>query len=161
MNRTQRFAAVDAVYATLPRLECKGYCHDSCGPIAMTTLERKRLRAAGQEIHANTDAGDRPGRLLVCSALTDDNRCGQYDLRPAICRIWGMTRALQCTYGCVPEGGYLTERQAYTFLADVAGAAGEPVEEQRLREAAASPFLDRVVKQEQSARLHRYGMKVD
>lgn len=158
MNRTQRIAAVDAVYASLPKLDCKGFCHDSCGPIVMTALERQRLRAAGQEIHHNAPANGRPGRVFVCSALTDDNRCAQYSIRPAICRIWGMTRALQCTYGCVPEGGYLPEREGYTFLADVAHAAGEYAEERRLREAAASPYLEQVVAQEQSARLHRYGV---
>lgn len=160
MNRTRRIAALEAVYARLPKLKCKGLCHDSCGPVSMTTLERWRLRQAGQEIHANPAGPDRPDRALVCSALTGDNRCAQYDLRPTICRLWGMTRAMQCTYGCVPEGGYLSERDAYLALADAAEASGDYVDADRFREGADHPDLEQIVMRSQAARLYRYGVYV-
>lgn len=159
MNRSQRIAALDAVYAKLPRLECRGLCHDSCGPIFMTTLEGQRIRQrTGRNLTVSPAGPDRPGRWLVCSALTDDNRCAVYDIRPMICRLWGMTRALQCTYGCVPEGGFLSEREAYRLLAEAAEAAGDYVDADHLRVAADSPDLERVVMRSQAARLRRYGL---
>jgi Fe-S-cluster containining protein len=132
---------LDALYAELPTIECRGKCHDSCGPIGMTRLERRRIAAAGVDIHVRPGNG----RELACSALTMLNRCSVYAVRPIICRIWGLTKALQCSYGCVPEGGFLTEAQAYEFLARAADIAGETAAAARFRRVAALPNLERAV----------------
>lgn len=139
-----RVAAIDAVYARVPAIDCKGKCHDSCGPIAMTGVERERLRRAGQEIYIDGSRA-KPGRMMTCSALTVLNRCAQYAIRPAICRVWGLTETMQCSYGCVPEGGFWTDAQAYDFLADVAEAAGEPVDARRFRRLAMDPDVSQIV----------------
>jgi Fe-S-cluster containining protein len=35
--------------------------------------------------------------------LTADRQCGVYEIRPLICRLWGLTRSMPCPYGCRPE----------------------------------------------------------
>lgn len=139
MSRThaRRVGDIDRLYARLPSIDCTGRCVDSCTVIRMTRTEHRRIEAAGVDVHQGDD-----GR---CSALTMFGRCSVYAIRPAICRLWGLTRALQCSYGCVPEGGYMTERDAYRWLADVAEAAGETRQAQRFRRVADMPNLDSAV----------------
>jgi uncharacterized protein len=150
MTRTQaqRIADIDRLYARLPRLDCVGRCVDSCTVIRMTRVERRRIAAAGVDIHPYVPARIKPVDVVPkvrCSALTMLGRCSVYEIRPAICRLWGMTRALQCTYGCVPEGGYMSEHDAYEWLAEVAEAAGEMTEAARFRRVAALPDLEQRV----------------
>lgn len=40
---------------------------------------------------------------LTCNHLSDDKRCEIYEDRPMICRVYGMTRALPCPFGCEPD----------------------------------------------------------
>lgn len=40
---------------------------------------------------------------IMCDKLTHDKRCSIYEDRPAICRIYGLTRALKCPHGCIPS----------------------------------------------------------
>jgi Fe-S-cluster containining protein len=53
-----------------------------------------------------------------CDALTAGKRCAVYDLRPLVCRLWGAVESMPCVYGCVPEGGYLTDMDAYRLIAE-------------------------------------------
>ena len=50
-----------------------------------------------------------------CSFLRD-GRCTVYAVRPMICRLWGIDETMPCPYGCVPEGGHISELQAIQFL---------------------------------------------
>lgn len=110
-----RRAALDALYAELPSIECRGKCWDSCGPIGMTGVEHRRLREAGAEVPNNTIFPPPPGSL--CPALTMFNQCGVYEIRPLICRLWGLIEGvLPCTYGCRPDR-YLTDAEAHEFIA--------------------------------------------
>lgn len=70
---------------------------------------------------------------MLCPALTMLNRCGVYDDRPTICRLWGATAVLSCPYGCVPAGGHMSEREAHLLLADVAELSGDVRQARRLR----------------------------
>lgn len=104
-------AQLRQLYRQVPKLECKGLCEHSCGPIAMTTLEARRIETKiGRPIGA-VDAE------LRCPLLTDDGRCSVYELRPLICRMWGASVGMECPHGCVPtrwlskvEGAYLVAR---------------------------------------------------
>lgn len=140
-RRTNRQDAVntdlDAAYATLPAMECKGKCWDSCGPIAMTEPERRRIAGRGVRI-ADGRMADGPA---VCVALTMLRRCGVYDIRPAICRLWGMVPSLRCNFGCVPEGGLLSERDGYELLARIHEIAGQHAEAAQLRALFATPEI--------------------
>lgn len=97
MNRKKRQKIerkLEDFYKSLPSIPCKGLCQDSCGPIAMTDFEYQRLiEAAGSELTL-TKTGD-------CSMLKD-GKCSVYSVRPLICRLWGLTKQMECPHGCVP-----------------------------------------------------------
>jgi len=136
-------AELDAAYATLPAIECRGQCSHSCVQIAMTEAERQRITERhGVTIRdgyvAAITRGPQP-----CVALTILKRCGVYDDRPAICRLWGLVPSMRCDAGCVPEGGFLTEEQGYSFLARVFDAVGERERAASLRAMFATPELAR------------------
>lgn len=118
MNRD---SALDAIYAELPAIDCQGRCWDSCGPIEMTMAERQRIQRAGVNIPPGSFYRDGPS---MCPALTMFHQCSVYEIRPLICRIWGLSKRLPCTYGCRPER-YLTEPEAYELLARVWELSGE------------------------------------
>lgn len=61
--------------------------------------------------------------------LTDEGRCSVYDVRPMVCRLWGLVPSMRCPYGCKPEGGYLSEREGMRMLLE-ANAIGGPPERQ-------------------------------
>lgn len=84
-----------AVYAKLPRLNCKGLCAGSCGPIPLAPAEA-HLGSNGGLYILNPATG-------VCPNLTPKKRCSIYDKRPLICRLWGMVKRMRCPYGCRPR----------------------------------------------------------
>jgi uncharacterized protein len=117
-SRARRGAesALRRLYDSLPRLQCQGKCHDTCGPIAMSEFERIRMaEAAGgtlpvymPELDVNTGC--------TCPLLTPEKRCSIYESRPLICRLFGMIRDSQisnmrCHHGCKPDR-YLTDTEA-------------------------------------------------
>ncbi|MDX6649702.1 MAG: uncharacterized protein QOJ97_1653 [Solirubrobacteraceae bacterium] len=108
-DRAQRAAIeakLGALYAELPALECKGRCVDSCLSIDMTPAERNRLRRAGApEIPPLEPLSEEPCPLL------ENGRCTVHELRPLICRLWGLTENMVCPYGCIPKGGHLTHAE--------------------------------------------------
>lgn len=112
---------LDELYARLPPLECKQLCSDSCGPFVTSEHELARVqRAAGRPLEHSADCAD-------CSMLTTDRRCSVYDIRPMICRLWGMTENMPCPYGCVPDGGRLSVEEGYAFLVEAFEIGGWPV----------------------------------
>lgn len=123
-----RAAALEALYAELPTIDCKGACWTSCGPIRMTGLEHRRVEEAGVAIPEGTAASG------LCPALTMLRRCAVYDSRPTICRLFGLTRNLRCSHGCMPSTGrLLTDEEGYDFLARAHEIAGEQAQADQLR----------------------------
>jgi hypothetical protein len=101
--------ALAAIYAQIPDAGCKGLCADACGPIGMSEHERRRLTAAGYDVpalHTPQDIARAVTELPTCPALADD-RCGAYDARPTLCRLYGSAEGLPCPHGCEPSGGVL------------------------------------------------------
>lgn len=114
-------AELDRLYAMLPALECKGRCHDSCTAIDCSELERRRLAERGIELPNISPRLQlrlimAKGEVTRCPALGPLNTCTVYDIRPMICRAFGLTmdpRApgqfadfrgpMMCDYGCVPD----------------------------------------------------------
>ena len=134
-----RIAELDAVYAELPTIACKGLCQESCGPIvqarSLTTQELLRMQDAGGERR-----GKQRRRPLTCPYLTAEDetgRCSIYEERPAVCRLWGIVDSplMRCPHGCdvtevlsgragamvmafiITIGGALTPEPTYTALA--------------------------------------------
>lgn len=105
MNQTEE--EIEAIYAALPALKCKGLCAESCGPILASEAETKRIQIRAGQF-------PRPAKDLMCSALKE-GMCSIYSIRPFICRIWGAEESMKCPWGCKPEK-YLTKRESYALL---------------------------------------------
>lgn len=124
-------ARLEALYAELPTIECAGRCTESCGPIAMTQLEWERMRAAQPLrrkpslmalLSANTYKGTRDA--LTCPML-QNGRCTVYEVRPAVCRLWGLVEGMPCIYGCKPSR-LMSDAEGFEFLKRVEAVGGGP-----------------------------------
>ena len=93
------FAELDRLYATLPAIACRKECGASCGPIPLTEVEARRLHLA-THVKPRTIGTDTAERCVYLSAA---DRCTVHDIRPLICRVWGMVRMMSCFRGCVPD----------------------------------------------------------
>jgi hypothetical protein len=117
-TRSQQDAELAALYARIPAIpDCDGRCWTSCGPIDMSWRERSRIRSAGVRITPYEDARAWSD-TFYCEALTEGKRCAVYDMRPLVCRLWGAVDGLRCPFGCVPEGGWLSDEDAYRMIAE-------------------------------------------
>ena len=92
------------VYANVPQIACKGHCVESCGPIAMSRKEAQAIRKAAPR--APVMRVDDVYQLRVKNNLTcpllKQGRCSVYDVRPMICRLWGVVPEMPCEWGCTP-----------------------------------------------------------
>lgn len=123
-RRSDMDADLEGIYNQIPEVGCKGLCWTSCGPIAMSGRERQRIRQLGVKIpHFREALHGPPG--YYCPALTVDKKCSVYEVRPAICRLYGATEHLRCPYGCVPDGGYLKPETAWKLLREATLAGGD------------------------------------
>lgn len=107
-------AVLEEVYATLPGIACKGLCARSCGPVMSTPAEAKRAGAAVTHLRDDVVLWNTPDRKLRCQKLRN-GRCTIYEVRPAICRLWGLVEGKPCLWGCEPER-MLTDAEAAAFL---------------------------------------------
>ena len=102
-------SSLSALYAQVPDIECKGLCHQSCGPLVLGSRERAAIRSHGVTI---------PDLALRCPALNRFNRCAVHPARPMLCRLYGVAEGLPCGFGCVPER-VLPDVEARALLAQV------------------------------------------
>ena len=99
---------LDHLYQTLPAIQCRRKCQRACGPIMMSEAESERIaERVGRQTKETRD--------LSCPMLSIMGHCSIYDIRPAICRIYGLTPALRCEFGCVPER-WLSDAESSAFL---------------------------------------------
>jgi hypothetical protein len=123
-RRSDIDAALQAIYDQVPSIpDCLGKCWVSCGPAEMSDRERQRARQAGYRISAAREAITRV-ETYWCEALTCEGRCAIYDLRPLICRLWGVTEAMSCPYGCQPDPGYLTDDEGFRLMMESMAVGG-------------------------------------
>lgn len=93
-----------ALYASIPSIDCQGYCHRSCGPIVATQLERRQLLKASRQFGTAVEQPLTYAKsTLSCDYLTEDKRCRVHASRPLLCRLYGVAEGMPCTYGCIPE----------------------------------------------------------
>lgn len=113
---------LDRIYAQLPKIKCQKKCYMSCGPIDMTKIERQRIidnlgfdpflpvTALIEQLTKTPNLG-----ALTCPLLNQKTKkCTIYDIRPFICRLYGLVKRMTCPYGCKPER-YLTSKEAVTI----------------------------------------------
>ena len=106
MTYPEALAQLDALYAQVPSLPCQGHCAQGCGPLGMSTLEHRRIR------HASPRRLE--GKTVACPLLKE-GRCTAYKVRPMVCRLWGVTEAMVCPWGCRPAR-LLTIAEAETLM---------------------------------------------
>lgn len=134
-----REAALEALYAQIPEMDCAGLCWDSCGPLPITKLEQRRIKAETGQVVPHASEVKPP---YLCPALTMLRACAVYAHRPLICRLWGAVDNLPCNFGCMPKTGRrLTVVEGYELLAQAEELDGRPVEAARIREAYATSEL--------------------
>jgi|ERR1051326_7151292 Fe-S-cluster containining protein len=98
---------LDALYAELPTIACQRKCHSACGPIFMSRVEWQRIiKKKGYEPRATS---------IDCPLLVS-GLCSVYNVRPMICRLWGIVESLPCPWGCKPQPRYLTHAEGHDFL---------------------------------------------
>ena len=77
--RQEAIQQLDALYAQLPPLECKGLCHDTCTSVDASELERERMREArpGVELPTFEEGREafRRGEIPRCPMLGPLNGC--------------------------------------------------------------------------------------
>lgn len=78
----------------LPPMRCDEGCGDCCGPVPVTEAELRQVRGFMKEHGVEP----RDNGALTCPFL-QQGRCAIYGARPLICRIFGHSRALQCSRG--------------------------------------------------------------
>lgn len=118
----RQLARLDALHASLPALECRGLCADSChSHVDASDAERTRLyRRHGLDLDTPTADG-------ACPALSrsfGSGRCTVHADRPTICRLWGTAASMPCPHGCTPAGGRMDDRDTLQALADSLAAGG-------------------------------------
>ena len=95
---------------TLPALVCQRRCQASCGPVHPSPIERLAILRATHRVVGPDHTGRR------CRLLEPDGACAIYAHRPMVCRLFGLTEAMACPHGCIPER-WLTEAEALDALA--------------------------------------------
>lgn len=131
MNNTAKVKALDALYATLPKMECRRKCQHCCQSFGMNWLEKRRLQAVAgplktRRVPCYTEGlcGERGVLIGVHEVLEGpcpllkDGACSAYEQRPFICRVWGLTRKTACPYGCEPER-WLTDEEVFALARKV------------------------------------------
>lgn len=108
---SKRIRQLDAIYATLPTVECKGLCHQSCAAVPVYDAELVRLEQVAKRKLPVLEM-ETPGRNTAILArdwprdgscpLLVMKRCTVYNDRPLICRIFGVAEGLPCPHGCEP-----------------------------------------------------------
>lgn len=112
-------AELDALYAELPTMACRGKCHAACNGVSLSYAEQARIAERGYELPI------RAGNGATCTALTALGTCAVYSVRPMICRLWGTSSSLNCSYGCRPTR-MLTSMEIASFLLRSFQLGGHP-----------------------------------
>lgn len=118
--RDRALRDLDALYAHIPAIACRGLCVDSCTVVDGSPLERERLAEHGVGIgprpgHRQLLALIADGRTPRCPALSALGTCRVYSVRPAVCRLFGAADGLLCEHGCTPER-VMTRAEAFALL---------------------------------------------
>lgn len=86
---------IKEIYSKIEPLECQGLCYNTCGIIPVSKLEIKHIEQKTRKPIPKTGGLDCP--------YLKNQKCSIYEDRPAICRLFGVTRKLHCEHGCRPQ----------------------------------------------------------
>lgn len=118
MVNNARLRQIEKIYAPLPAINCKGDCHHSCRGIQLSVTESHNIRKRTGVLFR----GNLPGR--VCPFLDRETKlCTVHDIRPLVCRLYGVTQRMQCPHGCTPER-LLTDEEEFALINEVMWIGG-------------------------------------
>jgi hypothetical protein len=89
-----QYDELEAIYARIPRIECKGLCHTSCGHIGLSEIEALRMR--------QYDGKDAPHNGPDCQRTIDRHRLGyvsEVDARQTLFGLPGTAGNLPALWG--------------------------------------------------------------
>jgi hypothetical protein len=114
--------ALETLYASLPRLNCRRLCAEACGPIDVSVAEWERMEAALPPI----EAGPRFDVATMSCGFLDlrQGLCRIYAARPLICRLWGLVKRMRCPHGCEPER-WVSDEESGRLFADALRLSGD------------------------------------
>lgn len=147
-------AKLAVFYDSLPKVACTGQCHDCCGPINWGSNEAQlvELKTGKPAVLVQRD------KELRCGYLNDEKRCEVYELRPLICRLFGLVEKMRCPFGCEPER-WLTDEEARGLLQKMKVLVGGylPI----IADASVDPkiveYLNKLAQLEREARIRERG----
>lgn len=104
----------------IPSFSCKSGCHDCCGLVPFNDAERRSAAEKFPMEQWERFAGSWFPKSAMHSfscPFVRDNRCGIYDDRPTICRLFGTVDHpnMTCPHGCGPKKK-ISEKQSYRIL---------------------------------------------
>ena len=111
---------LELIYARIPKLSCQRLCQECCGPIRMSQVEYIRIfnkpPAPGEYFLGKATAIN----LVTnsCPKLGRDGSCRVYEIRPLICRLWGVVKAMACPFGCEPER-WLSDKESRRLIDEI------------------------------------------
>ena len=117
----RNYRKLEKLYATIPKIECKGLCHPSCSivPAAKIEIQRAKGRMGGKNPFSliNAIKAVENSTIPSCDALKD-KRCSIYTARPVICRLYGVAEGLECQFGCEPTKK-LSRQEANVLIREI------------------------------------------
>lgn len=118
---------LDAIYAQVPDVGCKGLCSPACTWIALLEIERDRItRRHGITLQDMQVRQVAPGTVRCHAFDFQTNRCTIYFDRPLICRLWGASEDTPCPHGCKSAtGALLSTPKAFELMTELHRLSGE------------------------------------
>jgi hypothetical protein len=117
-------AELEQLYARLPLLACRGLCGHSCAQhVDAGPLERRRIAERGVDLDAPTVDGACPA---LSRALGAGGLCSVYEVRPMVCRLWGVAASMPCPHNCIPEGGRVSDATMLRWMLESLEIGGRP-----------------------------------
>lgn len=121
-----RYKHPSDVYEVMPVVRCKGLCQHSCRDTALHPAEVEMFIELDLALPEDED---RPDGTRRCSHLTEEGRCGIYEHRPFVCRIWGGVHPdLPCEHGCEVEPKALSMKRLVRLYAKLDRMASDDVD---------------------------------
>lgn len=111
MEKTNSIETLQDIFDEIPGVDCKGKCSESCGPIAYSNAEARRIKEAGE-----TPPEPRSETLECDKLIPLIKKCSIYEDRPIICRLFGVVEGMKCPHGCEPEEGYMSDARAFQLM---------------------------------------------
>ena len=92
---------IQKLYLKIPKSHCKNGCFECC--TNSVQFAKEEMERAGDYKYNG-----------VCSFLDENKKCGVYENRPLVCRIYGASEIMICE-DCEPEK-YLSEEETRDII---------------------------------------------